>query len=187
MDSIRSSNVLKLDIESFYKFIAENKHGRQSKQVKKESNQTTTHIFFRGKLATQNPSIFYCIFTMESWNNYNALFSQESPTLSQLSHTDPDKIDQQFANSQPLISLPYLRCRNLQGKFLRSNTKGHCSQTDQKSVHQYITWLKPSKRETVHDLSQRGHIRQFINIKKKNYICFSHKRLSNKWPSMLFK
>ena len=30
-----------------------------------------------------------------------------------------------------------------------------------------ITWLKPSKREIVHDLSQRDHFRQFINIKRK--------------------
>ena len=30
-----------------------------------------------------------------------------------------------------------------------------------------ITWLKPSKRETIHALSQRGHFREFINIKRK--------------------
>ena len=30
-----------------------------------------------------------------------------------------------------------------------------------------ITWLKPSKREIVHGLSQRGHFRQFINVKRK--------------------
>ena len=30
-----------------------------------------------------------------------------------------------------------------------------------------ITWLKPSKRETVHGLSQCSHFRQFINIKRK--------------------
>ena len=30
-----------------------------------------------------------------------------------------------------------------------------------------ITWLKPSKRKTVHGLSQSGHFRQFINIKRK--------------------
>ena len=81
MDSIWSINVLKLDTKSFYKSIAENKDYRQSQQVKKEENQTTTQIFSRGKLTAQNPSIFYCIFTMESWNNYNALFSQESPAL----------------------------------------------------------------------------------------------------------
>ena len=49
-----------------------------------------------------------------------------------------------------------------------------------------ITWLKPSKRETVHAMSQRGHFREFINIKK-GYICFSHKRLTKKGPSRLFK
>ena len=90
--------MLKQDTESFYKLIAENKHDRQLQQVKKEANQTTTHIFSQGKLAAQNPSIFYYIFTKESWSNYKALFSQEPPTLSQLSHTDPDKIDQHLAN-----------------------------------------------------------------------------------------
>ena len=107
MDSIRSCDLLKQYTESFYKSIAENKHDHQSKQVKKEENKSTKHIFSRGKIACQNPSIFYCIFTMKSWNKYNALFSQESPTLSQLSHTDPDKINQHLANSQPLISLPF--------------------------------------------------------------------------------
>ena len=66
MDSIRSSNVLKLDIESFYKSIAENKHNRQSQQVQKETNQTTTHIISQGNLTAQNPSIIYCIFHKES-------------------------------------------------------------------------------------------------------------------------
>lgn len=121
MDSIWSSNVLKLDTESFYKLIAENKHDHQSQQVKKESNQTTTQIIYRGKLAAQNLSIFYCIFTMETWNNYNALFSQESPTLSQLSHTVSNKIDQHLANSQPLNSLPFL-CNmcGMQSLFFRN-------------------------------------------------------------------
>ena len=99
MDSIRLCDMLKQDTESFYKLIAENKHDRQSQQVKKEANQTTTQIFSRGKLTAQNPSHFYCIFTKESWNNYNALFSQESPALSKLSHTGPEKIDQHLANS----------------------------------------------------------------------------------------
>ena len=99
----------------------ENKHDRQSQQVKKEENQTTTHIFSRGKLASQNPSIFYCIFTKESWNNYNALFSQESVALSQLSHTDPDKIEKHLANFLPLFSLPCL-CSScgMQSLFFRN-------------------------------------------------------------------
>ena len=61
MDSIQSRHVLKLDIESFYKSIVENKHDRQSQQVKKEANQTTTWIFSRGKLDAQTPlsSIVY--------------------------------------------------------------------------------------------------------------------------------
>ena len=66
IDSIRSSNVLKQDTESFYKSIAENKHNLQSQQVNKEENQTTTNIFSWGKLTAQSPSIFYCIFTKES-------------------------------------------------------------------------------------------------------------------------
>ena len=36
-----------------------------------------------------------------------------------------------------------------------------------------ITWLKPSKRETVHALSQRGHFREFINIKEKLHMFLS--------------
>ena len=66
MDSIRPCDILKQDIESFYKSIAENKHDRQSQQVNKEANQTTTQIFSQGKLAAQNPSIFYFIFIKES-------------------------------------------------------------------------------------------------------------------------
>ena len=87
-----SSNVLNLNIESFYKSITENKHNCQSQQEKKESNQTTTQIISRGKLTAQNPSIICCIFHRESWNNYNALFSQESPAICLSSHTDPNKI-----------------------------------------------------------------------------------------------
>ena len=66
MDSIRSCDILKQDIESFYKLISENKHDRQSQKVNKESNQSTTKIFSRGNISSQNPSIFYCIFTKES-------------------------------------------------------------------------------------------------------------------------
>ena len=93
MDTIWSCDMLKQDTESFYKLIAENKHDRQSQQVQKEENQTKTQIFSWGKLTAQNPSILYCIFTKESWKNYNALFSKEYPTLSQLSHTNPEKIN----------------------------------------------------------------------------------------------
>lgn len=108
MDSIRSCDILNQDSESFYKLIVENKNDHQSWQVKEESNQTITQIFSTGKVTDQNHSIFYCIFTKESWNNYNALFSQESLALSQLSHTDLDKIDQHLASFQPLLSLLFL-------------------------------------------------------------------------------
>jgi len=40
--------------------------------------------------------------------------------------------------------------------------------------------VKPSKRETVHALSQRGHFRQFINKRIKIYISFSHEWLPYK-------
>ena len=66
MNSIRSRNVLKLDIESFYKPISEIKDNRQSHEGKKQSNQTTTQIISQGNLVAQNTSIFYCILTMES-------------------------------------------------------------------------------------------------------------------------
>ena len=42
--------------------------------------------------------------------------------------------------------------------------------THKQIINQYtsiITWLKTSKREIVHALSQRGHFREFINIKEK--------------------
>ena len=78
----------------------------------------------------------------------------------------------------PQIAL--IPCRNLQGKFLRQNTKGHRSHTDHRSIHQYFTWLKPSKTETVPGLSQHDHFRQFINKRMKIYISFSHARLTYK-------
>ena len=89
-----------------YEPIVEIKHNLQSHEAKKESNQATTQIVSQGKLADQNPSIIYYIFHKESWNNYNALFSQESPAICLLSHTDPEKIGPTFANSQPVFNLP---------------------------------------------------------------------------------
>ena len=43
----------------------------------------------------------------------------------------------------PQIAL--IPCRNLQGKFLRQNTKGHCSQIDHRSIHQYFDVVKTLK------------------------------------------
>ena len=40
------------------------------------------------------------------------------------------------------LKIALIPCRNLQGKFLRSKTKGHRSQTDHKSVHQYYHVVK---------------------------------------------
>ena len=79
----------------------------------------------------------------------------------------------------PQIAL--IPCRNLQGKFLRQNTKkdtAHKQITDQYTS--ILTWLKPSERETVHGLRQRGYYRQFINKRMKIYISFSHARLTYK-------
>ena len=43
------------------------------------------------------------------------------------------------------LKIALIPCRNLQGKFHRSRTKGHCSQTDHKSVHQYNHMVKTLK------------------------------------------
>ena len=45
--------------------------------------------------------------TKKSWNNYNALFSQESDALYQLSHTDLDIINQHLANFLPLLNIRF--------------------------------------------------------------------------------
>ena len=117
MDSIWSNNLLNL----FYKSIAEIKHNHQSHEAKKESNQTTTQIIYQGKISAQNPTILCCIFNMDTWNNYKAVFSQESPAPSQLYHIFLDKIDQHLANSQPLNNLPCL-CNSwwMQSLFFRN-------------------------------------------------------------------
>jgi len=70
-------------------------------------------------------------------------------------------------------------CRNLQGKFLRKNTKRTPLTTrSQINTPVFLTWLKPSKREIVHGLCQRGHYRQFINQRMKIYISFSHTQIT---------
>ena len=67
----------KKDIESFYKLTVENKHDytiTPSKERRKSIHNTD--IFLRESLLLETPlsSIVYSI--EESWNNYNALFSQ---------------------------------------------------------------------------------------------------------------
>ena len=42
--------------------------------------------------------------------------------------------------------------------------------------------LTPSKRETVHNMRQRGHFRKFINKRMKIYIIFSHNGYSTNDP-----
>ena len=49
-----------------------------------------------------------------------------------------------------------------------------------------ITWLKPLKMETVHDLSQRDHFRKFINIKRKvTYVSLINSYWTNDPPCSL--
>ena len=49
-----------------------------------------------------------------------------------------------------------------------------------------ITWLKPSKREIVHNLSQRNHFKQFINIKRKvTYVSLINSYRKNDPPCSL--
>ena len=79
--------MLNQNTKSFYNKFAENKHDHQSQQVKKESNQTTTQIISQGKLASQNPSIFYFIFTMEIMKQLQCtLLTRVSCTLITISH-----------------------------------------------------------------------------------------------------
>ena len=110
--------MLKKDIKSFYKLIAENKHDRTITPSKRKKQINPQHRYFSwGKLAAQKPSIFYFIFNQGIMKQYNALFSQESHALYQLSHTDPNKIDQHLANFLPLLSLPCL-CNSCRIKSL---------------------------------------------------------------------
>ena len=107
MDSIQSCDMLKQDTESFNRLITENKHDRTITPSKRKKQINPQHIYLSwGKLAAQNPSIFYCIFNQGIMKQYNALFSQDFVALYQLSHTDLDKIDQHLANFMPLLSLP---------------------------------------------------------------------------------
>ena len=109
MDSIRSCDMLKQDTKSFYKLITENKHDHTITPSKIKKQINPQHKYFsQGNLAAQNPSIFYCIFNQGIMKHYNALFSQESSSLYELSHTDPDKINQHLANFLPLLSPPCL-------------------------------------------------------------------------------
>ena len=59
---------------------------------------------------------------------YNALFSQESVALYQLSPTNPNKIDQHLANLLPLLSFPYLRnYKRINPYFLGISTFQNCA------------------------------------------------------------
>ena len=67
----RSNNLLKLNIESLLQIfcgIKNNTIANHMKQRKIDQNHNTRYS--RGKITTQNPSIIYCIFHKESWNNY---------------------------------------------------------------------------------------------------------------------
>ena len=65
------------------------------------------------------------------------------------------------------LKIALIPCRNLQGNLYRYRTKGHHSQIDHKSVHQYNHVVKTLKEGNSPRLSQRGHFREFINIKRK--------------------
>ena len=92
----------------FLQLNVENKHDRQSQQVKERNKSNHNIDIFLGKACCSKPFYLLLYITKESWKNYNALFSQESHALSQLSHIVPDKIDQHLANYQPLYNLPCL-------------------------------------------------------------------------------
>ena len=81
-------------------------------------------LIFRGNVLKQYYSPLHTIFEMVVLDiyvlglimkQYNALFSQESVALYQLSHIDLDKIDQHLANFLPLLNLPCLHnsCGNV--------------------------------------------------------------------------
>ena len=55
MDSIQSCDLLKQDTESFYKSITENKHDRQSKQVKERNKSNHNTDIFLGKAYCLKP------------------------------------------------------------------------------------------------------------------------------------
>ena len=96
--------MLKQDIESFYKLIAENKHDHTITPSKRKKK--INHIFFLGKSCCSKPLYIYYIINQGIMKQYNALFSQESVVLYQMPHTDPDKIDQHLADLLSLLSLP---------------------------------------------------------------------------------
>ena len=58
----RSCDMLRKDIEFFYKLIAENKHDHQSQKVKERSKSIHNTDIFPGKACCSKPSIFYFIF-----------------------------------------------------------------------------------------------------------------------------
>jgi len=58
--------------------------------------------------------------------------------------------------------------------------KGHRSQTDHRSIHQYFDVVKTLREGNSPRLHQRGYYRQFINKRMKIYISFSHERLPYK-------
>ena len=72
------------------------------------------------------------------------------------------------------LKIALIPCRNYRLSSLDKETKVTAKKYITNQYIGIITWLKPSKRETVHGLSQHGHFRQFINMKKENL----HKLLS---------
>ena len=104
--------------------FAENKHDCTITPSKRKKKINPQHKYFSlGKVAAQNPSIFYCIFNQGITKQYNALFSQESIALYKLSSIDPEKIDQDLTNFLSFLSLPCLcnSCRIKSLLFRNSN------------------------------------------------------------------
>ena len=108
MDSIWSNNVLKLNTESLLQIFCGIKNIIANHMKQRRINQATTQIISLGKFAAQNPTIFYCIFSMDHETMTYKIFSQ-NPSSTQLivSHCHA-KTDQYLANLLPLDSLPCL-------------------------------------------------------------------------------
>jgi hypothetical protein len=105
--------------------------------------------------------------TQMQWNNpLSPEMHKNSRTLNILMHvvTQVQDLDQQWEWVFIWALIPCLTKHGISTQV--EHLKKPLTQIDQRSVHQCFTWLKPSKRETVHP-SQCGHLRQYINAKEK--------------------
>ena len=114
MDSIRSNNVLKLV----------RKLNTITNHIKQRKNQIKLqHRYFPQEsllLKTHLSSIVYSPWNHETITMHS---SHKSFLHSQLSHTDPKKIDEHLANFQLLLNLPCLRNKcGMQSLFFRNSS-----------------------------------------------------------------